>query len=85
MFSSTPSVYEWRKVRRPARGHQDSAPKGHRWRLRPPWPRRKPLTLTVKYRGGPEAWIEVHSRGDFGRFPGNTYLIDVCEQIWRDH
>lgn len=83
-FGSTPSEFVWRKVRRPPEATVQSGPKGHRWRHRLPWDRRKPLPLTVKYRGGAEAWIEVHSRGDFSRFPGSTALIDVCEAIWRD-
>jgi hypothetical protein len=70
-------------VSRPAGGQQGSALKAPRWFHLPPWPRRSPLTLKVHYRGGAEAWVEVHSRGSYGRFPGHTSLIDALEDIWR--
>jgi hypothetical protein len=70
-------------VRRPAGGQQDSGPQALRWFHLPPWPRRSPLTIKVHSRGGSEAWVEVHSRGSYGRFPGHTQIIDIMEEIWR--
>jgi hypothetical protein len=71
--------WEWRRVninrRRTASGY--SVPKGHRWRKLPPRNWREPLTITVKYRGGAEAWVEVHARGDMGRFPGYVTVVEL--------
>lgn len=70
-------------MRRPAGGQKVSAAKPHRWFLRPPRNPREPLTLSIKYRGGPEAWYEVHARGSVGRFPGCVSLHDVMCEISR--
>jgi hypothetical protein len=43
-----------------------------------------PITVSVSYRGGPEAWYEVHARGSVGRFPGYVALHDVMAEINRD-
>lgn len=82
---SPSTTWDWRKVRIscPAGGHQDSAPKALRWRFRPPRNPRVPLTMTVKFRGGAEAWYEIHSRGGVGRFPGHVCLHDVMDEINR--
>lgn len=76
-FGST--TWEWRQVmiRRPAGGHSDSAPKGHRWKRLPRRNPRDPLTVTVKLRGGPEAWVELHARGDMARLPGWVTIAEV--------
>jgi hypothetical protein len=42
---------------------------------------RDPLSITVKYRGGPEAWYEIHARGSMGRFPGYVSLHDALSEI----
>lgn len=68
-------------MRRPAGGHSDSASKTHRWFKRLPRNPREPLTLSVKLRGGPECWYEVHARGEVGRFPGSVCLHDVMREI----
>lgn len=69
-------------MRRPPEASKGSAPKGHRWRRRSPWDPRKPLSLTVKSRGGAECWYEVHARGDLGRVPGSTSLHDLMTMIY---
>lgn len=78
---STTSAWRYGKIRRPAGGQGDSGPKGHRWRRLPPRNAREPLTIKVKYRGGPEAWVEIHARGDVGRYPGHAYLVDVLSDL----
>lgn len=80
-FSST--TWEWRKtkIRRPAGGHSGSAPKALRWFRLPPRDPRQVLTVTVKLRGGPECWYELHARGQVGRFPGWVALHDVMAEI----
>lgn len=51
----------------------------------PPQPSRRnprePLTVTIRYRGGPEAWWEVKGRGKTYRFPGYLALHDVMRTI----
>lgn len=81
---STTWVYEKRKVRRSAGGQDTASRKAVRWYHLPRRDRRKPLTLTISYRGGPECWYEVHARGSVGRFPGSTYLHDVMAAIYGD-
>jgi hypothetical protein len=82
-FSST--TWEWRrvKIRRPAGGQKAPQPKAGRWHRFPARDPRVPLTLTVKFRGGPECWYEVHARGSAGRFIGTTSIHDVMAEINR--
>lgn len=82
-FGSTD--WEWRKVKvtRAPQARATTRRRRGRWFHLPPWNPREPLTLKVKYRGGSEAWIEIHSRGGMGRFPGNVALYDVLREIWR--
>lgn len=69
-----------RVTRPPARASKHVA-SGARWaryaRLRP----RERITLTIRYRGGAEAWYEIEARGSMGRFPGVVCLHDVVQEI----
>lgn len=38
--------------------------------------------MTVRYRGGPEAWFEVKARGRSWRFPGVTALYDALVTVY---
>lgn len=38
---------------------------------------RKPLSITVTFRGGPECWWELRARGAVVRRPGHLQLHDV--------
>lgn len=80
---SPSTTWEYRRVivRRPAGGQMGQTPKGGRWFRRPPRNGREVLTLTVKFRGGPECWYEVHARGSVGRFHGASALHDVMSEI----
>lgn len=84
-FGST--TFEWKRVKiaRPPEATATAGPKGRRWRLLPTRDPRKPLTITVKLRGGPEGWVEVHARGDSTRYPGWYQLYDVVMDVnaWR--
>ena len=42
-----------------------------------PWDLKKPITVRLKYRGGPEGWVEVRARGRVWRYPGVTAIHDV--------
>ena len=84
-FPSTTWTFERRKVRRPAGGQQGSQPKAVRWYHMATRDRRRPLTLTISWRGGPECWYEIHARGSIGRFPGSVCLHDVMAAIYGEH
>lgn len=76
-------MWKTRTIRVPAGGQQAPGPKGRRWYLRPSRDARTPLTLTIRYRGGPECWYEVKARGSMGRFPGHAAIHDVMREINR--
>lgn len=38
--------------------------------------------MTVRYRGGSEAWIEVKARGRVWRYPGVLSFYDVMRDVW---
>lgn len=80
-FPST--TWEWRrtKIRRPAGGQEAAQRSCSFWWRFPQRDARRPLTLSISYRGGPEAWYEIHARGSSGRFPGYLALHDVMRQI----
>lgn len=80
---SESTTWEYRKVKmsRRRRPDQDSAPKGHRWRRFRARDPREPITITLKYRGGPEAWVEVRGRGETNRYPGWVALYDLVRDI----
>jgi hypothetical protein len=42
---------------------------------------RKPLEITIKYRGGPECWWEVRARGVTLRRPGHMAIHDLFVEI----
>lgn len=79
---STTSTWKYAKIRQRPKGQQADRPKGGRWSRRARLNPRERLTLTVTYRGGAECWVEIHARGEMGRFVGSTYLIDVLQEIW---
>jgi hypothetical protein len=73
------TTWEWRRVKieRPA-GGQVAAPKASAR----PSPLRKPKTLTVKFRGGDEAWWEIRCGDRTIRRPGVTALHDVLKDVY---
>lgn len=82
-FPSTTWAWKRVKIAPPPEAREADGRKPGRWFRLPPWPPRRPLTISVKYRGGPECWYEVHARGSVGRFPGVTALDDVMREITR--
>jgi hypothetical protein len=81
MFESTTFGWKYVKLSRPPEANRQREAPSRGFRRLPRWPMRKPLALTMKFRGGAECWIEVHSRGQIARFPGNTALYDVFRRI----
>jgi hypothetical protein len=81
MFGSTTFAWKYVKVASPPEARKAVRSSARGFRRLPRWPQRKPLALTIKYRGGAEAWVEVHSRGEVARFPGSTAIYDVLCRI----
>jgi len=83
-YKRSPSTtFGWRKVKigRPPEGEQARRPKAVR---RGSLARRNwfdPLTVTIAYSGGPEAWVVIKTRGREFRRPGHVQLIDVVRDI----
>lgn len=44
--------------------------------------RRRPLTITVEYRGGQEAWYSVKGRGGVLRVSGYIAIHDVMQRVY---
>jgi hypothetical protein len=42
---------------------------------------KRPVTVVLKYRGGPEGWVEVRARGRIWRRPGFTAIHDVLIEV----
>lgn len=42
-----------------------------------PWSLKKPVTVTLKYRGGSVGWVEVKGRGRVRHYPGVTAVHDI--------
>lgn len=77
--------WEWKRVKmaRPPEA-SSTAPSAARFRnALPGRDPRKPLPVTVKFRGGAECWYEVVSRGTTWRFPGTVCLHDAMRKINR--
>lgn len=75
--SSTTSLWEWRKIRRRPTGPSSASAAPIRG-VSP----RAPLTLTVRYLGGAEAWLEVRARGRTIKVPGHRASLDLMIQLW---
>lgn len=69
------------KIKAPAAPHGSAPPQGARPKPLVRRDRRSPLLISVRYRGGPEAWYEVEARGRSYRFPGSVCLHDALELI----
>lgn len=80
-FASTTWRFERVKITPPPQRPASTPAAGRRWWLLSRRNPRDPLTITVKYRGGSQAWYEIHARGSVGRFHGATALHDVIAEI----
>lgn len=60
-----------------ARPHRENAPEGRRLRTLRPRNPRDPLLTTLKWRGGPEAWVEIKTRGATVRVPGHANIAEL--------
>ncbi len=80
-FPSTTWAWKQVKMKTPPAGQDRARAQRGRWHGFPVWPRRKVLTLTIVYRGGPQSWWLVSARGRHGVFPGVAALEDVMRQV----
>lgn len=69
------------KLRRTRPGGASRAGGAARWFRLARRDARGPLTVTIRYRGGNEAWWYVEARGSAGAFPGYRSLHDVMREI----
>lgn len=60
-----------------ARPSRKRAPQERPIRSLKPRNPRDPLLSTLKWRGGPEGWVEVHTRGTVVRVPGHTCVAEL--------
>lgn len=65
------------KIDRAPQATQHSRPKGVRFKGLPRRNPRDPLSVTVVWRGGPEAWVELRARGGVIRVPGHTCIAEL--------
>lgn len=80
-FPSATWVCEPDKIRPPARA-TGAAARSATFRLKLiRRDARKPLTATLRYRGGPEGWVQVEARGRTYRFPGHVCVYDALMRI----
>lgn len=74
---STATVWEWAKIRRRPKGPPHRSAK-----LLSALEPRDPLTITVRYLGGSEAWLEIKARGEVFKCPGHRAALDLMTQLW---
>lgn len=82
--SSPSATWEWRRVKiapAPQAKSRDERSEASSSSLLP-WPRQKPLTVVLKYRGGPECWVEVRARGRIWRRPGTVAIYDLLTTVF---
>lgn len=46
------------------------------------WNPRQPITLTVRWRGGSEAYVSVEARGVKWIVPGHLSVLEMMLEIW---
>lgn len=83
-YTRSPSTkWEWKlcRVQAGPAPAGDSAPQGHRSAVRRGRDAHLPLTIQVRYRGGPEASWLITYRGLVRRFPGHLSLHDALATL----
>lgn len=76
---SVSTTWEWRmvKIERAAGPESDSARRARKALPVGAATARRTTTVSIRYRGGPEAWWELSSCGRRLRLPGHTSLHDA--------
>jgi hypothetical protein len=68
-------------VKPAAAGQSNSAAERRRRFALPRRDPKAPLSVTLQYRGGPEAWVEIRTRGAVWRYPGYVDIASVVLEI----
>jgi hypothetical protein len=80
---STTTEWEWVTIRRRRAAPGSTSPEGRPLRSLGARDPREPLTVTVRYRGGSECWVELRARGAVLRVPGAEAIFDVMRTLWQ--
>lgn len=80
---SESTTWAWRrvKIRRPPQAENTARAKRAPITSLLPWPRKRPMHLEIRYRGGPECWVEIRARGRVIRRPGTEALADLWFEL----
>jgi|SRR6185436_14047696 len=80
------TTFVWRRVRIAGspQGQKGQPPKASSLRRLSRRNMRDRLTVTMKYRGGAEGWVEIEGRGVTMRVPGHRAVIDVLRALNND-
>lgn len=80
---SPSTTWGWRKVKisTAPQANSDSRPKGVNPRSLARRDPRKPLQVTIVFRGGAECWWEIRARGVVLRRPGYWAIHDVMTEL----
>lgn len=68
-------------IRPPARASRNRAPKALHWRSLTRREMSEPLTVVLKWRGGPEAWVEIRARGCVVRVTGDKAIAELVMML----
>lgn len=82
-IGSPSTTWGWRRVKigRPPEAQGTARLRSSSAALRPGRDPRTPLTVQVTYRGGPECWWELRSRGLILRRSGATAIHDALMEL----
>lgn len=78
---STTSEWNYGKIKRRRPGKSPAERSESSLRSLLPWPKKRPVTLAIKYLGGAECWFSIRVRGREIKRPGYVQLIDLMEEI----
>lgn len=83
---SSSTTFGWRhvKIRASAGTAHQRGGAAPFWRKMARLGQNEEVTLRIRYRGGAEAWYEVHARGSFGRYPGDRCIHDIIRDVRND-
>jgi hypothetical protein len=83
-FPSPPTAWDWVKIERPP-GPKGSVSEANSFRLKlAKRAMRRPLPATIRFRGGPQCWVEIQARGRVFRFTGDTALYDALRWMTKN-
>lgn len=79
---STTTEWKWAKIRRRPQGPPEASLSAAKsFRGLPPRDPREPVTVTLRYLGGGECWIELQARGRRVKVPGHLCILDALFEI----